>query len=1555
MRKPVRRIVSLLLLLCATSFLFQSPHQLIAQEDEAAPVRTFFPTADRKLIQALTRAKKAIQEERYDEALSDLGFLVATDPQSVADSDQILAEDYFLTGRGREPGMSLKTEAMQLLARVPSKAMRQYELKHGAEAQAMLEQALRQASAEKLAEVTRRFFHTEAGYAACLALGRFQLEQGRPLYAATLLKRIVETPAAASLEPEAAVLLAAAWLHSGHADLAKQTLITLKQARPQLAIRSGEANVPIFKDEADALPWLEKLFGGPAESSAQGAKIDWTMFRGSPDRNASVDFGEPVAAFRWQVPVVNDPTDGNIVSELARQHDQLRTPSLPAIHPLIVKDVVIARSADNKLFGVNLKSGKRFWVYPEDHSPRAYFKPRDPKSAPLSRAAELRVRIWENQVFGQVSSDGERVFVVEESEPDANRIDPINDDPFRARPLNQEPPTNLLTALSLKREGAKLWTAGYNNSELEKTFFLGPPTPAEGELFSIVEKAGAISLVSLDPATGKVVWKQKLVHVENTSIAMDPLRRNAGAMASYADGVLVCPTSAGAVVGVDLATRRLLWAHPYPRGEGGGRRFQSDPFISPRMLSSRYGERWADSAPTIADGRVVITPADSGELFCADLLTGKLAWPAQRRDDTYFVAGIRHGMIVLVSAKSISAISLSDGKEAWNEAIDLDEDLPSGRGVLDADHYYQPLASGTLLVVDIAKGKVVKSTKTDRPLGNLVAYKDDVISLSHEHLAAYHRADRLETRVETALLADPNDSWALARQGQLFLLAGKPDEAFASIRKALAQPKPDPSAQSLFVGTSLVLLERDFLKHQSLVEDVARYIDDPSMLNRYHRVVASGREKLGEPLAAFKSYVALSRAQLSQASVLHDSYCDVDRQWRVQQANWILARLATLYRQANDKERLAMDRLVEETRRGIADESPQILRRFVERFAFHPVARQAKVELAQLLAAAGNRLEAEGLLRPLMKSEDRQIAAEATLVQATMLTSAGRWSDALVCYQKLNDQFGDVKLGSGRTGKQAVMAAASSTDYQSALNASQRIFPRGKVLVESDTRSTLRNVSVRNMPVTLLQADVDGNSVPQIFYEQQGYESIRVRDSLGIEQSRISLRRRDSRRFYYNTGISTGRIAGHLLVVSTGHEIIGIDLLRSGNSDDAILWRHDVAEPGDNNGYNVMQSREAKNPWSTVGRSVVADVQNRPLGLTSAITASGICFLRQGQLVCVDPYSGDVKWQRSDIEPGSDFFGDEEYLFVIAHGQEDATLYRMVDGEKVGARSTKKFERRWTACGSNVLWFHQHTNPKVKSEQLELQLDNVIDDKQVWRETAGAGAKAWLCAPDEVAILALDGRFKIRSLKSDEVLLDLQLEPEKSLLQLIVLKGRDQYIVAVSVDPSTPSRDQNFQPAPGGASCVKLTGKIYAIDRATKKLAWPAPAAISEMGFPYDQAVDQPLLIFMRNLPRPNKPGTTFLMCLDKRTGALVYEDAEIESPTTVYELQADRETPSVRLAVQGKSYRLRFTDQPAPPEPPVQHDYAMRKKKLGGIFDLFQSSRPVPEFVPEEDDDPFR
>jgi len=75
--------------------------------------------------------------------------------------------------------------------------------------------------------------------------------------------------------------------------------------------------------------------------------------------------------------------------------------------------------------------------------------------------------------------------------------------------------------------------------------------------------------MAIDGAKGNVLWSQQLKHsgAHHAGSAAAAL----GVSPSYANGILVCPTGAGSIVAVDLATQwHFLWGYATPRHQPRG-------------------------------------------------------------------------------------------------------------------------------------------------------------------------------------------------------------------------------------------------------------------------------------------------------------------------------------------------------------------------------------------------------------------------------------------------------------------------------------------------------------------------------------------------------------------------------------------------------------------------------------------------------------------------------------------------------------------------------------------------------------------------------------------------------------------------------------------------------------------------------------------------------------------------------------------------------------------------------------------------------------------------
>src|SRR5262249_27998781 len=117
---------------------------------------------------------------------------------------------------------------------------------------------------------------------------------------------------------------------------------------------------------------------------------------------------------------------------------------------------------------------------------------------------------------------------------------------------------------AMESGGGKVrWESGgkdEKHKDLVESIFLGPPLPLNGKLYVLAEQKQELRLIALDPdgdantGRGKVVSVQSLATTKDLKLGHDPVRRIQACHLSHAEGILVIPTNAGAVFGVDLLT-----------------------------------------------------------------------------------------------------------------------------------------------------------------------------------------------------------------------------------------------------------------------------------------------------------------------------------------------------------------------------------------------------------------------------------------------------------------------------------------------------------------------------------------------------------------------------------------------------------------------------------------------------------------------------------------------------------------------------------------------------------------------------------------------------------------------------------------------------------------------------------------------------------------------------------------------------------------------------------------------------------------------------------------
>lgn len=1481
--------------------------------DEEASDSVFYPP-DRETLQKLSLANELIEQKRFGEAARLLSTILES------------PEDFFFQpDRHERIYRSLKGEAQRLLGAMPADGKASYELQYGAEARRMLDDAVERGDLGGLAEVSRKFFHTRAGYEATYLLGAAQLQRGEPLAAALSLGRLQGTSAADEFDPSLSVDLALCWARAGRPEQAAAILKNLNRRLPNATFRVAGVERKSFATDAQALAWLAEV--APPDNGDADA-TQWSMYRGSPSRNAPSAGSSPLLNRRWSVPVTDHPRVEELLGKLAQDHLEQSSRLLPGLHPLAVRDYVFMRSLTG-LVGVDFHTGKRIWVESEkEHETTSLvdalaLPPGSRGSAALTNWLERRV--WDSAVYGTLSSDGEMIYCIDEPDKGSFTDETAAIDQQMQRQMLFPRPAqrggamqthNRLVAYEIASQGKLVGEIdtrpGDQAGALSGGFFLGPPLPLGGRLYALAEIKGEIRLFVIDPKKLRdknyddaIEWSQQLV-VLDPVLFEEPLRRLAGATPSFSDGILVCPTSAGAVVAVDLTTRSLLWGYQYPRVSDA---FNNQvmvrfPGMQP-MVEPADDDRWADASLTIADGHVLLTPLESSEIYCLNLTDGTLRWH-KPRDDGLYLACVYNDKAVIVGSRSVKALRLADGESAWANSLALPAggasgSTPSGRGFYNDNRYYLPLSSAEVAAIDLDQGQIVarSRSRTGTVPGNLICYQGAVISQGVDHVESFYQLDELRQQVAATLANSPDDPEALARQGELLLDAGRFDEAVAELRRSYAR-KPEPRTRELLVDGMLESLRLDFAKHRPLTAEIERLAEQPAEHAKLARLLATGLQQTGEISAAFDAYLRMVDLKSDpQPSERVESGLSVRRD------RWVRARLNQLHDSASADDRRVMQagiaRLLEQSHDAHGSAT---LKRFVGYFAYHPLADDARELLAEQALAAKNWLEAERWLRQLERSAEatRRRAAVARLAQ--LMCEAGRPHDALIFYQQLTGRLADEVCLAGRAGRDVARDLAARPEIARNL-AHDSGWPHGKVEVRSYAQN---GPAARSVPIEF-------RGPQQPFFERATIEvdanmqqnALLGRDGLGREQWRLPLRDRNDN-LGLNPAIDYVRADGHLVVLSLGYQLVGIDTLGTPSSGARVLWKHEISESRGGLPPQFGMNARLNARLGMAGQHMQpVDASGRPLGVTSPVTSDLVCFQRMRDLMAVEPLSGEILWTRHDVPSGCDLFGDEELLFAVPPGATEAIVFRAVDGEELGRRELPSNEKRMLTRGRLVLdW-----DPAVRGKG-RLRLFDVWKQAAVWSKEFDGQARFWPVADEALAVVERTGHLTVLSLADGAATIDEQLPAEKTPAEIYLLRSPDIDVVIVN-RPLPRNANLNVMPVPmnaAGAAGVMINGMVYGFDRRTGEKLYARE--VLRKATVLSRPVDLPVLLFAgvaQRQARMQQPPQGELAVMDKRTGKMLLEK-QVPQLMSV-DLSCDLDKHEVTVHTPPEMFRLTFTDEP--------------------------------------------
>ena len=702
-----------LFLLLFTCCLFPSA---IAQEAEPEKTNSLYESVfvpDRTLTRRLEQVNRLYEAGRTNETAQLLGNILETANFAFITPEQKEEEKL-----PRTLHQTVNDYIIDRLRRLPKEARDSYAFQFEPTARRLLDNAAAAGSLDDVQEVARKYFPTASGASATFLIGLTQFERGDYTDAFLTLDRLQR-------------------LHPAIPDALKPALDkTLAESK---ALSSSTAGLPQRLAEST---WLEH--------------VGWRIPTGSPSHNFSTKATAPLLEKNWTVPVFNRLSWERETDTLARMIKSRDDVYIPASQPLVVGNLFVTRTPGETI-AVDALSGKRLWGAAESEYRNPDGNMLSPRPTPFMQnlRTALRLYFWHDRIAQQLSSDGERLFTVDEH--DLHGI--FQSTLGRALPSLQgrgeDPryaPGSTLTARDLKT-GQILWQVGkfpyaqkaindmlaprprnapagqvaidetiFTDDEkaLRETWFLGAPLPLLGRLYVIGETDGTIQLYALDPQTGRLIARQPFAQAAD-SIVLNTIRRTYPLFPSASGGIVICPTGSGLIVALDAATLTPLWCYSYSpatrtvepnnRNAINALRQRQLPLLERATSEDAIRQLFAESGwqvPSIIidQHRVLVAPPDQAALYCLDMLTGELLWEQTvSRSNSLYVACVHNDRAFLVTPVNIMTIDMNTG-ENFTHTENLESRFPkalkpAGVGVRSGGQYFIPFTDGHLAVVDL--------------------------------------------------------------------------------------------------------------------------------------------------------------------------------------------------------------------------------------------------------------------------------------------------------------------------------------------------------------------------------------------------------------------------------------------------------------------------------------------------------------------------------------------------------------------------------------------------------------------------------------------------------------------------------------------------------------------------------------------------------------------------------------------------------------------------------------------------------------------------------------
>ncbi|MCI0462193.1 MAG: hypothetical protein L0Z62_35015 [Gemmataceae bacterium] len=1519
-----------------------------------------------KAQQLLDLAREYINGHRWEPAFQALQNVLSDKNDYYAQVKRIDPT----SGEERTRWVSVKFEVNNLIGSMPAAGLEAYEQREGGKARQMLDKAKKTGDRELLADVAQRYMHTKAGIEANDLLATTFLDRGQFFTAALRYERLLALPQSRYKVTDLTLFKAAlSYRRAGDGPNADRLWKRLHGRIGNRGLRVGEQVVTTAQLE----DLLKRTPIGPPPNPH-----DWPMPWGNQLRTAQAKGSPPMLDEElWKRKTIQDINDETkdldrgaeakawIDQAVQRSQQMPNFPIMPGFFPIAAGGKLIYRTY-NGITAVTLhevvengkvviKPGEVEWKSTEFDGSLAVVL-----SVPNMRGTlDVWLRqvyhpsgfvnlVYENSTAGTLSTDHRLVFAVDDLAvpapprylaPQFWNSPQVHDE---VKPLVKG---NSLQAFELDsgRIAFRLpRDSKVHDPVFSESHFLGTPLNIGGKLYVLNEKNdGELRLFCIDPRPstgpdGKTKWNpvvvppvQMLGRVhQNHQITHDIARRTSAVHLAYGEGILVCPTNAGQVLGVDLMSRTLAWAYPYRGSPPHPQSVPQNPQLQPpnQQMALTYSN-WKVSPPFIADGKVVFAAPDSVAVHAINLRDGSPVWPPiPRQDSDLFLGGIIDGKILIVGKTSARAYSLDKGEHLWTLGTG---DLPAGQGVASKNIYYLPLRKGEVLAIDVARGVIHshnRATRANTPLGNLVFYEGAVLSQTVDEIVAFPQLSAKVDLARKAVEADPTNLTKIAHRGELLLRDGQVQSAIDDLRGVWKKSPEDPKLlarvrQQLYEAYT-DLMQVDFKTARAKYLDEYRELckvegnpqEQEERQARFLRILGQGLESERDLVGAFAAYREFGSLPLFREKGVPSIE---DPAQKVPAHAWLRGRVMSMLSRATKEERLPLEaKIGEEWRVVEAKNDIEAIRSFVGMFDVpFQVGREARLKLAESIIERKDLpayLEAELSLLQLRVSglrEDAKFGGRALEALARLEISKGKPESmklAVAYYRDLAREFPKTAIRGTKTGADL---------FSDVFNDPKRLLPyvherellwpraefKGRELPPGNIAPGLQGFIFQPtgdmtpfMRQHRLVLDPVNSSNPILRVLDMSTNKVRGDPiPLGNEPANYMFFRHlydqaeRNTAYYPNARFRFYHGKGHLAVFQVGTTVYGLDL-----SSVKMLWKHNLLDlPGNQPqpGRTQLTPDAEGNLWLLMTDQFGRQTTRTRVGHVGAVQASYVALTSQKGLIVLDPLRGNVMWSKPAVQPQAELFGDDQHIFLVDVGTSGVAgptqVLRASDGGPVEARNfSHLYRHRLRVQGSKIL----AADPA--GGKLTLRLYDVLTSKDLWKQEFDGKSTVLQTEDDHLAgVIDPTGKITVVDLRTEKTVLNgnvvqgrVTLDDVKNLQKPLLLEDSERFYVALN----TPVNNNkvaggilanNFA---NGLRCGVVNGWFCCFEKKTGEFLWHLESRTDNQMIILEQFRSLPVLLFsVRYTEMGNRgPGVggparniSYTGSADKETGKVIW------------------------------------------------------------------------------------